>query len=508
MNRPKTKPTPQVWGERMSESPDVAAVQYCAGRDVAPRPMADAVLVPYDLWQNRSHVAMLARQGIIAHEEAARIFQALDDFEKRWTAGKLALDPQKEDVHINIEHFVAATVGAQVAGKMHTARSRNDQSATVVRMYIREQLLSFGEQILAAVEAILAQARRHVRTLVAGLTHYQPASITTIGHWFASYAEALLRDAARVVKSFDTINISPLGAAAAFGTSWPIDRTFTADLLGFDAVQENSLDCITNRWEMEAEAATCVAFGMTHLSIVAQDLILLSQPHFGIVRLADRHTTGSSIMPQKRNPDFAEVTRAKAVLVQQLLATLLGIARGLVSGYNRDTQWTKYVIMDIFEEASPAPAIFRSVFAALSVDKERALATASSHFVDAVDFADSLARDVGLPFRTAYKIVSRAVRQCEILGHLETETVKRLAAEESSESQNVAFHLSPREIVERKKHLGAPAPEAVLTNIEKMQEKRKLLLKELGDRRRKLNRARQQLAKMIERVIRNASPRS
>ncbi len=488
----------QVWGERMSEPPEEATVAYCAGRDVAPRPMADALLVPYDLWQNRAHVMMLTQQGIIAGAEAVRIFQALDDFEKRWNDGKLALDPQKEDVHINIEHFVAATVGGQVAGKIHTARSRNDQATTVMRMYVRDHLLCFGESLVAAIGAILGQARRHVGTLVAGLTHYQPASVTTIGHWFASYAQALLRDAERSVASFDRLNISPLGAAAAFGTSWPINRKLTAAYLGFDSVQQNTLDCITNRWEMEADAATCVEFAMTHLSIVAQDLILMSQPQFGIVRLADRHTTGSSIMPQKRNPDFAEVTRAKAVLVQQLTTTLFGIARGLVSGYNRDTQWTKYVIMDIFAEAAAAPAVFSSVFESLSIDKNKALATASSHFVDAVDFADTLAREAGLPFRAAYKIVSRAVRECEELGFLKAETVRRLAAEEGCTPQHLDFELPPAKIAESKKHVGAPARQAVLANIEELSAKRRLILKELRARRQKLLRAKEKLEKAIQ----------
>lgn len=500
MSDPNKQKKVQVWGERMSEPPDLATVTYCAGRDVAERPMADALLVPYDLWQNRAHVTMLARQRIIEASAARRILQALDDFEERWRAGKMKLDPQKEDVHINIEHFVAACVGEQIAGKMHTARSRNDQSATVVRMFVRNELLALGEDVCETVGAIVRVARQHKNTVVAGLTHYQPASVTTFGHWFASYAQALLRDVERIVTTFDRLNISPLGAAAAFGTSWPIDREFTARSLGFDAVQENSLDAITNRWEMEADAATNAAFVMTHLSIIAQDLILLSQPHFGIVRLADRHTTGSSIMPQKRNPDFAEVTRAKAVVVQQLMTALFGIARGLVSGYNRDTQWTKYLIMDIFAETSAAPSVFRSVFETLAIDKERALASATSHFVNAVDVADALARETNLSFREAYKIISKAVRECEKEGALSAHVVKALCGDHAEGLGDDALSCAPRDMVARKGHRGGPAPQAVEDNLRSLEAKRRELAKALGARRKKLERARASLQAAIARL--------
>lgn len=485
----------QVWGERMSEPPDVRVVAYCAGRDVSPRPMADALLVPYDVWQNRAHVLMLARRGIVEPEVAGRILQALDDFEQRWEAGKLTLDPTKEDVHINIEHFVASAIGPHAAGTMHTARSRNDQSATVMRMYVREQLLEFGRKIVELVGEILRRAKEFAGVPVAGMTHYQPASVTTVGHWFGSYAQALVRDAQRVVGAFDRMNISPLGAAASFGTSWPIDRTYTARLLGFDSVQDNTLDCITNRWEMEAEAACCVAFAMTHLSIVAQDLVILSLPRIGIVRLADRHTTGSSIMPQKRNPDFAEVTRAKAVLVQQYLGALYGIARGLVSGYNRDTQWTKYIIMDIFAEAEGAPEVFSAVFQGLSIDRERAMDCVRHDFVDAVDVADRLARELALPFREAYKIVSRAVRECETHGHLRADVLQRILAEQGSGLRCDLSAPEARVLVEAKSHLGGPARSAVSATIQKLEKEVADVRRQLRDRAKKLQRARESVRK-------------
>lgn len=478
----------QLWGGRMKEPPDAANVAYCAGRDVAGRPMADEVLVPFDVWQNRAHVLMLARQGIIPSRAAARIVRALAAFERDASSGRLSLDPRKEDVHTNIEHYVADRIGPQLSGLIHTARSRNDQSATVMRLYVRSQLIRFGASVEALIRELLGAALRHADVPMAGMTHYQPASVTTVGHWLASHAQALLRDLERLLDTVRRINQSPLGAAASYGTSWPIDRAFTARLLGFDGVQENTLDCVTNRWEAEAEAATSISFVMTHLSQLAQDLIILSMPQMAVLRLADRFVTGSSIMPQKRNPDFAEVTRAKAALVQSLTAALFATPRGLVSGYNRDTQWTKYAIMDIFDEATAAPRVFEGVVATLEVNRDRAAALAASDFVDAVDVADSVAREAGLPFRTAYDIVSRAVRLSEGRGALDLEIVKRLVAEAGG--KRVSLRLgSPERLAAAKTHMGAPAPKAVQASVKTMQGRLTALAAALTTREEAVKRA-------------------
>ncbi|MCX7717295.1 MAG: argininosuccinate lyase [Candidatus Sumerlaeaceae bacterium] len=478
----------QLWGGRMTEPPDAANVAYCAGRDVAPRPMADAVLVPFDVWQNRAHVLMLAKQGIIPARAAGRLVRALAAFGREVGEGRLTLDPRKEDVHTNIEHYVAGRVGAHLSGLIHTARSRNDQSATVMRMFVRSRLLAFGASLDALVRALLDCALTHADTPMAGMTHYQPASVTTVGHWLASHAQALLRDLGRILETARRINLSPLGAAASFGTSWPIDRTFTARLLAFDGVQENTLDCVTNRWEAEADAAAAVSFVMTHLSILAQDLIILSLPQIGVVRIADRFVTGSSIMPQKRNPDFAEVTRAKAAAVHGLMATLFATARGLVSGYNRDTQWTKYAVMDIFAEAESAPRVFEGVVASLAVDRDRAAALAADDFVDAVDVADAVARDAGIPFRTAYDLVSQAVRLSEGRGKIDLEIVKRLAAEKGASRLTLRLG-SPEQIAAAKTHTGAPAPQAVRASIRGMRRRLATLSAELTSREDAIKRA-------------------
>jgi len=467
----------QFWGDRLSEAPEMANIAYCAGRDVAPRPMADSVLVPFDCWQNRAHARMLQACKIIDRKTLDAIVSAVHQFEIQHAAGEYQLRPEKEDVHTNIEHFVTESVGPQVAGTMHTGRSRNDQTTTVVRLYVRDRLLKFGVALADLVEAILDLAEKNLDVPVAGFTHYQPASITTMGHWFASWAQALERDLDRIASSYVRLNISPLGAAASFGTSWPINREMTAKALGFREVQANSLDCITNRWEMEAEAAVAVEFALTHLSIVAQDIIMLSSPHVGILQIADRYVTGSSIMPQKRNPDFAEVTRAKTSLVQNLTASLFGIARGALSGYNRDTQWTKYLVMDIFDEVTAAPVIFRGVMETMKVDPEKARQTATSNFVNAVDVADVLAQESGLPFRTAYEIASKAVKACETEGSISTDVVRKLAAEYGGKKLKLDVG-DPAVLAERKIHTGAPAKAAVESDIKTLRTAAQQRLKE------------------------------
>jgi argininosuccinate lyase len=479
----------QFWGGRMAEPPEMRNVAYCAGRDVAARPMADALLVTHDIWQNRAHSLMLAKRGIMPQASLRKVLKGLADFERRAAAGGAMLDPRKEDVHTNIEHFVAATAGAEHAGHMHTGRSRNDQSATVVRMLVREELLGFGEALAGLVDAMLAASARFAGVVIPGFTHYQPASLTTLGHWFAGHAQALLRDVGRLAAAWDRVNVSPLGAAASFGTSWPIDREMTARLLGFGSVQANTLDCITSRWEMEAEAAGVLAFAMTHLSIVAQDLIVLSMPDVGVVEIADRYVTGSSIMPQKRNPDFAEVTRAKAAVIQNLVATLFGIAKGALSGYNRDTQWTKYLVIDALSEAADAPAVFTGVFETLRVNEARAAELSRRGFVDAVDVADALARESGLPFRQSYEIVSKAVKLSEGLGSVDSGVVARLAAEAGAKNTRLTVG-SPKSIVAAKSHTGAPAPRALARDRKQMSAVLREMRAELAARRRLLDAAR------------------
>lgn len=469
-----SQPKSQVWGSHLSRPPAETNVLFCAGRDVQPLPMADEVLIPYDLWTNRAHSIMLHRQGLIPSEALRGILAGLRELEQLHAAGAFRLDPAKEDVHINVEAFVTETQGAEAGGRMHIGRSRNDQTACDIRMYLRDVGLQMKTSVSQLVETLLTLAEAHVHTVMPGFTHYQPAMITTWGHWLCSYAQGLLRDLERLQLAVSLVNRNPLGAAASFGTSWPLDRQLTTELLAFEQVELNTLDCITARWENEAQLAQSLAMLMNRLSVVAQDLIVLSLPYSGMVRIDDAFVTGSSIMPQKKNPDFAEVIKSKASLAHGYLMSLLGIQKGGLSGYNRDTQATKYLILDLIRECEEAPELLTGVFQTLQVQPEQMRAQCEVGFMNAVDLADWLARELGLPFRECYNVLAKAVRLSEPETRI-TYSALQQALQESGRPELVPqadFERlqDPVRLLAERQHLGSPAPEQVRAQAQAMRQ--------------------------------------
>ena len=459
-----------IWGAHLTESPDELMLRFCAGRDVTPLPMADEALLPFDLWTNRAHAIMLERRGILEKSALRAILKALRSLESDWEAGRFKLDPALEDVHVNVERYVAGKAGAEAGGRLHTGRSRNDQVACDMRLFMRARALELAEGLHALVLLLLEQAREHSETLLPGFSHHQPAMVTTWGHWLCSYAQALCRDLERIRAAYDLLNRNPLGAVAAFGTSWPIDRELTAALLAFPRVDINTLDCISARGEHEATLAHACTAMMNHLSLIAQDLILLSHPYWGMVRLADRYVTGSSLMPQKRNPDLAEVVKGKTGWVAGMAAALLGASRGTMSGYNRDTQVTKYAIMDVLRECLPAPLVMRGALETLEVDAAAMAARLKQGFLLAADFADLLARNLGLPFRACYDITARAVAYSGDSGEITAEAARRALKEAGQPVKAVKEALSalsdPAAVVRWRQHTGAPAKYPVRLHVD------------------------------------------
>jgi len=486
----KEKQSEQVWGERMDSEPSMMNVYYCAGRDPFIRPPDDELLIPYDIWLNKVHCLTLYNQKIIDIKIARSILTALDEIAKQFRNGKFKIDKEKEDVHISIEAKVAELAGDEAAAHLHTGRSRNDQTTTDCRLYIRDRILELYNRILKLTETLLETAAEHFNTVMPGFTHYQPAAVTTFGHFLLSHAQAFRRDLTRLGMTHEQWNFSPLGAAAGFGTSWLLDREFAARLLGFTAVQENSLDCITSRWEYEAQVAFNISLFMNHLSILAQDLIIFSMPAAGgrrpMIEIDDAYVTGSSIMPQKRNPDFAEVTRAKAAFCHGYTMSLLSLSKGALSGYNRDSQWTKYAVMDLFEEVRYAPVIFTEVISTLKVNKDAMSARCSEEFINAVDIADYIAQEKGIPFRSAYKVVSEAIRESVSGGESATGGHKKTAPNELNlnilngllrkvgkknpklRKTEWAMLARPERLITRRKNIGSPSPEAARKNYQNL----------------------------------------
>ena len=463
----------QVWGSHLENQPFEQNVLFCAGRDVQGLPMADELLLPFDIWTNRAHCIMLERQGLIPTENLRSILAGLKQLEKLVEAGEFSLDPAKEDVHINVEAFVTETQGAEAGGRMHIGRSRNDQSACDMRLYLRSVGLNLFGSVKNLADSLLLHAEMHVESVMPGFTHYQPAMITTWGHWICAYVQGLCRDLERIAFALEQINRNPLGAAAAFGTSWPIDRQFTTELLAFAKVDSNTLDCIVSRWENESQLAHSGAMLMNHLSIVSQDLIFLSHPYTGLIKIDDAFVTGSSIMPQKKNPDFAEVIKSKASLAHGFLSSLLGIQKGGLSGYNRDTQVTKYLIMDLIRECESAPVILQGVFESLSVNIEKMKEKCETGFMNSVDIADHLARTLDLPFRECYHLLARAVKLSEPETKITTSALQKTLIE-FGHPVDIANDLSdlhdPRKILEQRQHQGSPSPEQTNLQIEELAE--------------------------------------
>jgi argininosuccinate lyase len=457
-----TKNTP-VWQKNSGPSPRI--IRYCAGRDVAARPAADEVLTPHDLWTNHAHCRMLEKTKIINSTTSRDIRRGLKKIEKAWQEGRFRLNPALEDVHINIENTVAKHSGGAAAGAMHTARSRNDQTTTDVRMWLREQVLDRIQAVSSLVRTLAAAARKQAHVIAPGWTHGQPAMPTTLGHWLASHGWALLRDAQALESLWPALNLCPLGAVASFGTSWPIDRKLTAKLLAFDGLQVNSLDCISSRWEIETRVASSFTVLMNHLSSLGQDLIFLSTPPREGIVLDDAHVTGSSIMPNKRNPDFAEVTRARAVSVHGLLSSLSSVGCGALSGYNRDTQWTKYWIMDILEEVGEAPEVFMEVIKGMAINRIRLKSLAVEGFSLSADLADHLARTRKVPFRKAYHVVGKAVSMDHGESWFRLESLNRILKREKIRPLMNQAELTaagdPGRALSQRTSEGSPAPDDV-----------------------------------------------
>jgi len=403
----------KLWGGRFEELPSKEMVDFLSGRDVKGIPPCDERLIPYDLWGNRGHVLMLCRQRILSKQDGKKILKGLREIEILHQKGKFGLDASKEDVHSNIESYLIGRVGIESGGKVHTGRSRNDQIVLDMRLYLRDQVLEFVEGVIFLMEALLQRAEEHRSTVMPGYTHHQHAVVTTFGHLLLSFGEALQRDVQRFANWFALFNKNPLGAAAGYGTTFNLDRQLTSKLLGFDEPTENVTDPITQRWEPEAELAYDVAVMMDHLSTIAQTLILLSTREFNMIQLNDRHCSGSSIMPQKRNPCSLEVIKAKTSFAHGMVVNLLSIGKALFMGYNRETQWTKYWIMDLVDESKPVLSVMTEVIRLLQVNKSQMLALAQEGFVGATSLMEWMVRKGSLPMRKAKMVVEKAVKYSE-----------------------------------------------------------------------------------------------
>lgn len=371
----------------------------------------DGRLAPYDLRASMVHARMLGRQGIIPARDSARLVKGLGTLLKRVEAGK-SLPPQ-EDIHYAIEKALFKAVGP-VAGKLHTARSRNDQTVTAFRLYVRDHADGISERLARLIRAFLDQAEKNMGAVMPGFTHLQPGQPILASHHLLAYAWMFLRDRDRLRDLRKRINLLPLGAAALAGTSFPVDRAWVARQLGFDGLVENSVDAVSDR-DFLAEFLSAAALAMAHLSRLAEELILWSNPSFGFATVADPFVTGSSIMPQKRNPDVAELMRGKAGRVMGDWVALLTILKGQPLAYNRDLQEDKPPVFDAADALESSLDAAVPMVQTLKLNREKMRDACRFGYLLATDVADALARR-GLPFRAAHGVVAGVVKHAQSKG--------------------------------------------------------------------------------------------
>jgi argininosuccinate lyase len=391
----------KMWGGRFSAGPDAVMEEINASIDF------DRHLFRQDIAASQAHAAMLAKQGIITADDARRIAHGLDTILSEIESGKFEFKRALEDIHMNVESRLAELIGP-AAGRLHTARSRNDQVATDFRLWIRATVDAVDAALAAYQRALAEKALEHAATVMPGFTHLQTAQPVTFGHHLLAYVEMAARDRGRFADARRRLNQSPLGAAALAGTAFPIDRRMTAKALGFDAPMANSLDAVSDR-DFVLETLSAAAITAVHLSRFAEEIVLWCSPLVGLVALSDRFTTGSSIMPQKRNPDAAELVRAKTGRIIGALEALLIVMKGLPLAYAKDMQEDKEGAMDAFAALLLGIAAMTGMVRDMKPDVARMRQAAGEGYATATDLADWLVRTLKLPFREAHHVTGRIV---------------------------------------------------------------------------------------------------
>jgi argininosuccinate lyase len=426
----------------------------------------DYRLAAYDIQGSIAHAQMLGAQKIISQDDVKAIEQGLADIAKEIEAGQFEWLLDLEDVHLNIEKRLTDKIGD--AGKrLHTGRSRNDQVATDVRLWLRASADQVGAALKKLQLSLLDLAEAHFDTVMPGFTHLQVAQPVTLGHHLMAYVEMLSRDAQRFADCRRRINRLPLGAAALAGTSYPIDRELVAKKLGFDGVCENSLDAVSDR-DFAIEFTFAASLVMTHLSRLSEELILWSSPRFAFIDIADRFCTGSSIMPQKKNPDVPELVRGKTGRVYGHLTALLTLMKGQPLAYNKDNQEDKEPLFDTVDTLLVTLEIYADMMRGITVNKDNMRQAASEGFATATDLADYLVKK-GMPFRDAHEVVALAVRYAVDkkvdLSDLPLATLQQFS---SSISDDVYAVLTLEGSLNSRNHIGGTAPVQVKAAIARM----------------------------------------
>ncbi|CAJ0886095.1 argininosuccinate lyase [freshwater sediment metagenome] len=446
--------TSKIWGGRFQSATDAVLEAINVSIDF------DKRLGPQDIRGSLAHVAMLGQQGIVSSEDAEKITQGLTQIAGEIERGDFTFSRALEDIHMNAESRLADLIGP-AAGRLHTARSRNDQVATDFRLYVRDEIDALDAQLADLQVALVERAMEEAASVMPGFTHLQSAQPVTFGHHLLAYVEMIGRDRGRFRDARARLNECPLGAAALAGTSFPIDRSMTAKALDFDRPTANSLDSVSDR-DFVLETLAAAAICATHLSRFAEEIVLWTTTQFAFISLSDKFTTGSSIMPQKRNPDAAELVRGKSGRIIGALQALLIVMKGLPLAYSKDMQEDKEGAFDSLDSLSLCIAAMAGMVRDMKVNRERMKAAAGAGFSTATDLADWLVRRLNLPFREAHHVTGRVVALAEGRGvGLEDLTLADLQGVEPRVTAEVFEVLGVEKSVESRTSFGGTAPENV-----------------------------------------------
>jgi len=448
----------QMWGGRFNAGPDGLMEEINASIGF------DKRLYAQDIEGSRAHCAMLVAQGIVSADDGAAIQDGLGAIEAEIEAGDFTFDAGLEDIHMNVEARLTALIG-EAAGRLHTGRSRNDQIATDIRLWLRDEIDRLDEQLTALQAALIDQAERHADSVMPGFTHLQAAQPVTFGHHMMAYVEMFGRDRGRLKDCRKRLNECPLGAAALAGSSFPIDRAMTAQALGFDRPTANSMDSVADR-DFIVEFLGAASLGAVHLSRLAEEMVIWGSAQFGFVAMPDGFSTGSSIMPQKRNPDAAELVRGKTGRIIGAQIALLVMLKGLAMTFAKDMQEDKEPLFDAVDNYSLCLRAMTGMVAGMTADAPAMRAATDAGFITATDLADWLVRIIGLPFRQAHHVVGRIVRLAEQAGMGIAElSLDALREVEPAIDERVFEVLSVERSVASRTSLGGTAPERVRAAI-------------------------------------------
>ncbi|HSC43871.1 MAG TPA: argininosuccinate lyase [Candidatus Binatia bacterium] len=451
---------PKLWGGRFAVNTADSVESFTASIAI------DARLYRHDIMGSIAHAKMLAKQRIISSSDAGKIVRGLQAIQREIDTGKFAFSAADEDIHMNIERRLSERIGS-AGGKLHTARSRNDQVALDMRLFLRDEVKLILDALAALRQELAKAAQKHLDVIMPGYTHLQRAQPVLFAHHLLAYVEMFERDSGRFADGLERINVLPLGSGALAGTTFPIDRNYVAKLLGFRRISKNSIDAVSDRdFLLEFLAAASILF--VHLSRIADELVLWSSQEFGFIELPDGYCTGSSMMPQKKNPDVPELIRGKTGRVFGHLQALLTIMKGLPLAYNRDLQEDKLPLFDTVDTVKASIKMMSEIVAGMKVQRERMQRAVEDGFMNATDVADYLAQR-GVPFRVAHRIAGRIVQFClaknKRIDDLSLDEFKRFSAKFD---KSVYGYLKAEAVVARRRTLGGTARQNVMRRLREL----------------------------------------